>query len=435
MSENNGQVPEQDQTVVRRISEIGQIPVSETRAAKAVVEAKKIVTIAKAQAAQPRETVVPQPGDEATTTFPTAPNDSPDLARPDVGPSPKTTGEKLMTFKPLFATLAALLLGGVFLFSQNDSGNQAFAIEDIIESFRNATTGRYDWTVKRAGETRTQTITFAPGKIRRESDGRIEIDNWELGRGLRIDRNAGRAETFYFSSMDEIPAADQSKVREMYRLQSNPFDRVIDDLESALNDDVESLGEKTIQGRTVVGHRLKSSTVKTIWTDKKSGAPLSVEIAPFGKSDKLALSNVEFNIDVDDSLFSLEPPAGLRFMEGSKIPPREGEADFISALRLICNSRDGNFPDGISGQGYSDTVQAFFAANNAPDDCFAVQQGLKFPNHVNEAFYAGKGTKSGQSDRPILWYQQGNGYRVIYADFSTKTLDEAPQSENAVRVE
>ncbi len=447
MTQNNGQVPEQDETVVRRVSEIGRIPVSETRAAKAVVEAQKIVANAKAQVQDgSHPETLAQQSHKAAAIFPTIFDDSPGMARSDEGLMPKSMGEKLMTYKPLFATLAAILLGGVFWFSQGNPANHAYALEQVIESFRNATNGRYEMTVKPDGQpAQTHRVTFAPGVDRREDSERVAIMNWELGRGIELDIDAKRAKKLYFGSMADLPAGQRASVRQTMQRQSNPFAGILQHLNEAASDPIARvtwLGEKTADGRTIVGRSVEGGKVARaeFWTDKETGAPFSIELKPLNKPAKLTLSNCEFNIKLNEALFSLTPPDGYTVIEGSRIPPHESEADFVEALREVCRVRGGDFPSSITGNGYSETMSEYSASQGGSPSqaqmrkAFETQQGLKFTNHVSNAFYAGKGAKLGQSDRPILWYQQEDGYRVIFADLSTKTVAESPQHDAAVRI-
>ena len=74
----------------------------------------------------------------------------------------------------------------------------------------------------------------------------------------------------------------------------------------------ESLGEKEIDGRKVIGFHISSQPHDLIlWGDPKTGLPVRVEMTSgIEGSVKATLSDFVFNVDIDESLFSLEPPAG-----------------------------------------------------------------------------------------------------------------------------
>ena len=79
---------------------------------------------------------------------------------------------------------------------------------------------------------------------------------------------------------------------------------------------VKSLGEKEIDGRRVVGFCLSGrGVVLSLWGDPKTRLPVRVE-GTFALSPNLKLteSDFEFNVPMDKSLFSLEPPAGYKLV-------------------------------------------------------------------------------------------------------------------------
>ncbi len=82
---------------------------------------------------------------------------------------------------------------------------------------------------------------------------------------------------------------------------------------------LDSLGEKDIEGHRVIGFRLTVSdpaSVMSLWGDPKSGLPVRIEITtPEYPNAKTTVSDFELNVDMDESLFSLEPPAGYEVIE------------------------------------------------------------------------------------------------------------------------
>ena len=76
--------------------------------------------------------------------------------------------------------------------------------------------------------------------------------------------------------------------------------------------EVERLGTKQIDGRTAVGFRFelkeKKDTTKTIWADQETGLPIKIEEIQNGFH--IGYKDSRFNVELDDSLFDLEPPEG-----------------------------------------------------------------------------------------------------------------------------
>ena len=113
----------------------------------------------------------------------------------------------------------------------------------------------------------------------------------------------------------------------------------------------ESLGEKEIDGRKVVGFHISSQPHDLIlWGDPKTGLPVRVEMTMgIEGSVKTTFSDFVFNVDMDESLFSLEPPAGytVRNEKRDGSPSPSGEKNLIEMFREYSNLCDGAFPDSL----------------------------------------------------------------------------------------
>jgi outer membrane lipoprotein-sorting protein len=79
----------------------------------------------------------------------------------------------------------------------------------------------------------------------------------------------------------------------------------------------EPLGEKQIDGRRAIGFRLSgpaliwpAGTEMVIWGDPGTGLPIRVEISNSSTKNKVTASGFAFNVVLDKSLFSVEPPPG-----------------------------------------------------------------------------------------------------------------------------
>ena len=114
----------------------------------------------------------------------------------------------------------------------------------------------------------------------------------------------------------------------------------------------QSLGEKEIDGRKVVGFHISSQPHDLIlWGDPKTGLPVRVEMTSgMEGSVKATFSDFVFNVDMDESLFSLEPPAGyaVRNVRNAKTDHSpEEEKDLIETFREYSKLSDGAFPDSL----------------------------------------------------------------------------------------
>ncbi|MBC8869480.1 MAG: hypothetical protein H8E44_08685 [Planctomycetes bacterium] len=98
----------------------------------------------------------------------------------------------------------------------------------------------------------------------------------------------------------------------------------------------EPLGEKDIDGRRVVGFRVNTSgAVVSLWGDPETGLPVRAEmtVAAFANA-KMTLSDFVFNLEMDESLFSTEPPAGYTVQNMGTIDVSPAaEEDLIETFR------------------------------------------------------------------------------------------------------
>ena len=91
-----------------------------------------------------------------------------------------------------------------------------------------------------------------------------------------------------------------------------------------------------------------------MWGDPKTGMPVRIdqtmELMPNIKV-KLTVSDFELNVDMDESLFSVEPPAGYKVTivrEASDGPP--GESGLIETFQWYGVFSDGKLPDSLDLQ-------------------------------------------------------------------------------------
>jgi len=209
----------------------------------------------------------------------------------------------------------------------------------------------------------------------------------------------------------------------------------------------ESLGEKEIDGRRVVGVRITlPAAVMNVWGDPKTGLPYRIESTTrMMPNVQLTMSDFEFNVPMDESLFSVEPPAGYKvgsfFIE---TPTFDGsttdEKDLIETFREYSRLSGGPFPPSLDMTALTGIVMMKFTTDRmqkpgAREEVAQIQtklqRGLWFSTMLPEqsdAHYAGKGVSLGAADKPIFWYRPNGSkkYRVIYGDLSVRNADTPP---------
>ena len=139
----------------------------------------------------------------------------------------------------------------------------------------------------------------------------------------------------------------------------------------------EPLGKKEIDGRPVVGFRIninRSGVVLDVWGDPKTGLPVRIEsTAAIMPNYKVTMSDFEFNVEMDESLFSVEPPAGYEVIvrEGHTSDDSPiGEKDLIEVFRYYGGWNAGRFPDLLDNEWLSQVIrmEEWLARNLAQQD-------------------------------------------------------------------
>jgi outer membrane lipoprotein-sorting protein len=205
----------------------------------------------------------------------------------------------------------------------------------------------------------------------------------------------------------------------------------------------ENLGTKEIDGIVCDGYRVaQGDLTTTVWLDTKTGDLVQVEqkytSAP---GMNRIIKNIKFDVELDDSLFSLTPPAGYKSggFELKSDASAEKEDTFIEFLRWWSNATvDGTFPPIVAGSQMAKVSMDMYrqgkfkesAFGNANADAQRMFNGMLFVVHLPASSnwrYMGENVKYGDAAKAIFWYQpkDSNNYRVIYGDLSVKDVNEA----------
>jgi len=120
----------------------------------------------------------------------------------------------------------------------------------------------------------------------------------------------------------------------------------------------EELGEREMDGQTLRGFRVtEDNRDKSVWVDSETGDLVRIESdTEFGDglSASIVLTDFQFNVDLDDSLFSLTPPDGYKLVK--KLHPAGKVGRLLSAVnmdrilkacRKYVNEHDGQWPDSL----------------------------------------------------------------------------------------
>lgn len=157
-----------------------------------------------------------------------------------------------------------------------------------------------------------------------------------------------------------------------------------------------------------------------------------------GQEGIAILKNFEFDVDADDSLVSMDVPAGYTEQKTDFNLSGASEKDFVESLRIWAKIvRDGTFPDAVGNESamkempvlVQKIAQMDLIEEAATELAMAFARGMLFHQTVNGQGnwnYAGAGVKLGDAATAIFWYQPSGSdtYRVIYGDLSVKDIAE-----------
>jgi outer membrane lipoprotein-sorting protein len=316
------------------------------------------------------------------------------------------------------------------------------AVADFIKPLCDAKTAKFKMEIQVEGQPPQELkVTFlAPDHIRQDMAGGVaNIVDFHKGKIVSLDPKSKRATVLSFANM---PKENQ---------QMNPVAQLRSQLiEAEKNPDAkrESLGEKKIDGRQAVGYRFTSpAQVLTIWGDAKTALPIRVE-SQIKLIPKMATTwtDFQFDVPVDESLFSLQPPADYTVVDVPVNVAPPTESDLTASLRQYAEMTGGNFPDAFDTPSTMVFVQKLGVkldlkkgAEPSPQQqkemmaaIFKLNRGFMFALQLPpqaDAHYAGKEVKLGAADKPIFWHRPKDAkkYRVIYADLSVRDADTPPK--------
>jgi len=341
-------------------------------------------------------------------------------------------------------TAAAL---GIFWLLAGGATHVAYA--DLVEPLLNAKTATFTITVRMNGKDIPGGKAYVNGPVMRmemSKGDRAQINIVDATKhlSLELDPQTKHAELVRTTG---APAGGESagmlaEVRKFLTPSNDPKGLTRR----------ESLGEREVDGRRLIGYRVSSPAMTVeIWGDPKTLLPdlLIQRMATF-PSVETRMSDFQFDVKLDPSLFSLDPPAGYQLTE-RKIdvsPPTEN--DLLNGLREFTKLSGDLFPDALNSE---TAIQAFKKARSTKntesgkkDEQPAtgeaeniMRRAFLFPLFLGpegDAHYAGKGLRFGTKDRPILWYKPKGTktYRIVYADLTVRESDHPPDVAGAMPI-
>ncbi|MHC4443371.1 MAG: hypothetical protein ACYTA5_12295 [Planctomycetota bacterium] len=331
------------------------------------------------------------------------------------------------------AVIIVAVLIGVSRFTGSGSG---VAFADVIKPILNARTAIYNIIVGEEGKAPVIRDMVMGSRIRRTMEGMedVSIIDLETMKILTLDEEKKKAT---YIDMKGLPKG-----------LSNPLENLrnlIAKLQNSPHVVVEELDNQYLDGREmIVFHGKCPKGEVTIWAEPETALPVRIESLE-GQAH-IICTDFQFDVAMDDSLFSMEVPEGYTIHQRELDLFGSTEQDFIEGLRVFAEVfLDGEFPEDVSIEGHmkrAPMLQEKFDQMDLSDDKkleleMKVSRYLlfiRFFKGKGKWHYAGKGVKLGDAETAIFWYRpkKSETWRVIYGDLSVKDVaaEDLPSSLN-----
>lgn len=326
------------------------------------------------------------------------------------------------------AAAAVIVIAAVILLNPF-GGNVTFA--EVVKPILNAKTIICDLIMGIDDNNPVSHEIIVGSRIRRTMSNlpnMVLILDLDDGRMLTLDTASNTA--FYVDIEGELQNRSQAYVkflRQTIRLLQE-------------NANIEKLSEQVIDGQKAVGFTANGPNESvTIWADPKTAHLIRIE-AQLGQGFNFIMNNFELDVPVDETLVSMDVPAGYTLQKNDIALGNATEEDFIESLGIWAKVLgDGVFPETISTEATMKQMPILIEKMKAMN--ISEEEGSKMGMKIGLGMmyhqiidtggadwqYVGAGVKLGDAIKPVFWYQpQGSdSYRVIYGDLSVK--DVAPE--------
>ena len=324
---------------------------------------------------------------------------------------------------------AAVIIAGV-LIGMHFVGNPFAAtvtFAEVIEPILNARTMVFDFLIGDEATSPTMHEIFVGQRVRRT------ISNIP-GMTMVIDLDSAKMLVITDQDKSAVYVDIQGELGERTKSYVGAIRKIV----TELKDNYEELGEQELDGqKTIVFEASGRNERVKIWADPKTALPVRIELS-IGQMFVI-MKNFQFDPEIDESLVSMEVPAGYTLEKTDISMGDATEEDFIESLRVWAKViGDGIFPEAIGTEQTMKQVsvlgQKMMTLNLSEEE--ASQMGIAFGKGMlfhqlyetgGQWHYAGAGVKLGDASKAVYWYKPKNSenWRVIYGDLSVK--DVAPE--------
>jgi len=335
------------------------------------------------------------------------------------------------------AAAAAIII--VVLIGIHQIGGSTPAFAEVVRPFLTAHTATFKMTMEVEGvpPQKFDCMYAEPARMRQtaQDNSAVVISDFQQGRIVTLLPAQKRAMVI---EMENMPDEDHSKFNMFREIRKH-----LQEAQDTEDESVQFLGEKEIDGLTVIGYHVQKPAVDiTVWADPQTKLP--VEMTNTSGPTTYTMTDIVFDVELDESLFNLEIPDGytVRTMQVDASEPTE--KDLLEMFHIWAEHMDGNLPSVLDMNASMEFVKyqrkKMKEEGQEPSEESVLElqktimkmgRGAVFVQQMpaeSDRHYTGKGVKFGDAEKAIFWYRPEGSetYRVIYGDLSVK--DVAPEN-------
>ena len=312
------------------------------------------------------------------------------------------------------------------------------AFAEIIQPLLTARTATFKMTMAlENGPSQSFDCMYAePIRMRQtnEEQGAVVISDLQKGKIVTLVPAQKKA---FVTELENMPEnEDQSQFNMFHGIRKH-----VQEAQDIEDESVSFLGEKEINGMTAIGYHVQRPGVDiTVWADPRTKLPVQMEnkMGPV----TYTITDIVFDVELDESLFSLEMPSDytVRTLQVDASEPTE--EDLIEMFRIWAEHMDGNLPSVLDmkasmefvkyqrkkmkEKGQEPTEESMLELQKT---IMKMSRGGMFAQNLpaeSNWHYAGADVKFGDSEKAIFWYRPegSEAYRVIYGDLNIKDVPE-----------
>jgi hypothetical protein len=221
-------------------------------------------------------------------------------------------------------------------------------------------------------------------------------------------------------------------------LQANPANAA-EGFRALADQQGEPIADREINGIKAKGFQTKGMFPASIWVDPVTKLPLRVEyhVTVAGKPASIVMSGFVFDPPLDESQFSLVPPAGYKVIVANTTTIHmDVETNVITLLKGYAGLKDGQFPKRLDDWGdLAMQISKMSGANFTPEEMDTMSSAgalmplLNAQQKGKDYDYTPGDAKLGDAGKIVFWWQKDGAYHAIYGDLHSGevTRDQLPK--------